>query len=61
MDLTESPETPSIDDGAFRAEVRAWLDEHVPGADDPLAQPLAWNRHLAEHGWTCVGWPKEHG
>ena len=61
VDLTESPETPSIDDGAFRAEVRAWLDEHVPGADDPLAQPLTWNRHLAEHGWTCVGWPTEHG
>uniref|UniRef100_UPI00286DE514 acyl-CoA dehydrogenase family protein n=1 Tax=Nocardioides sp. TaxID=35761 RepID=UPI00286DE514 len=22
---------------------------------------LAWNRHLAAHGWTCVGWPVEHG
>jgi len=22
---------------------------------------LAWNRHLAAHGWTCVGWPREHG
>ncbi len=52
MDLTESPE-----DGAFRAKVRAWLEQHVPGAGDPLD----WNRHLAEHGWTCVGWPKEHG
>ena len=56
MDLSESPE-----DQAFRAEVRAWLEEHVPAAGDPLAHPLAWNRHLAEHGWTCVGWPHEHG
>ena len=22
---------------------------------------LAWDRHLAEHGWTCIGWPVEHG
>ena len=21
----------------------------------------AWNRHLAAHGWSCVGWPTEHG
>ena len=56
MDLSESPE-----DQAFRAEVRAWLEEHVPAAGDPLTHPLTWNRHLAEHGWTCVGWPQEHG
>jgi alkylation response protein AidB-like acyl-CoA dehydrogenase len=22
---------------------------------------IAWNRHLAAHGWTCLGWPVEHG
>src|SRR5689334_8014562 len=22
---------------------------------------LAWDRHLAKHGWTCIGWPTEHG
>jgi alkylation response protein AidB-like acyl-CoA dehydrogenase len=52
VDLTYSEE-----DQAFRAEVRAWLEEHLAGDVDPLA----WNRHLAEHGWTCVGWPQEHG
>ena len=22
---------------------------------------LAWNRHLAAAGYTCLGWPEEHG
>ena len=69
MDLTDSEE-----DQAFRAEVRAWLEEHLtgdfaalkglggPGRDhEALDERLAWDRHLAAHGWTCVGWPKEHG
>ena len=69
MDLTYSPE-----DQAFRAEVRDWLAEHLtgdfaelrglggPGREhEAYDERLAWNRHLAEHGWTCVGWPKEHG
>ncbi|MCW2796022.1 acyl-CoA dehydrogenase family protein [Nocardioides sp.] len=69
MDLSYSDE-----DQAFRAEVRAWLEEHLSGEFAPLKglggsgrehealdERLAWNRHLAEHGWTCVGWPTEHG
>ena len=69
MDLTESAE-----DRAFREEVRTWLAEHLvgewralsglggPGRDhEAFEERLAWNRLLAEHGWTCVGWPKEHG
>lgn len=69
MDLTYSAE-----DQAFRTEVRAWLDEHLSGdfADlrglggagrdhEALDERLAWNRHLAAHGWTCLGWPVEHG
>ncbi|MBI2243097.1 MAG: acyl-CoA dehydrogenase family protein, partial [Nocardioides sp.] len=47
MDLTYSPA-----DQAFRAEVRGWLEEQ---------ERVAWNRLLAEHGWTCLGWPTEHG
>lgn len=69
MDLTYSAE-----DQAFRTEVRAWLEEHLSGdfADlrglggagrdhEALDERLAWNRHLAAHGWTCLGWPVEHG
>ena len=61
-------------DEEFRAEARGWLQEHLNGAFAALkglggpgsehvayAERRAWDRHLAEHGWTCVGWPREHG
>jgi alkylation response protein AidB-like acyl-CoA dehydrogenase len=64
----------SAEDEAFRAEIRGWLEEHLsvefaalkglggPGKDhQAIDERLAWNRHLAKHGWTGVGWPKEHG
>jgi alkylation response protein AidB-like acyl-CoA dehydrogenase len=64
----------SAADAAFREEIRSWLAEHLagewaalkglggPGRDhEAYAERLAWNRHLAAHGWTCVGWPVEHG
>ena len=67
VDLTYSEE-----DQAFRAEVRGWLEEHLSGEWAALRglggagrdheahdERVAWNRLLAEHGWTCVGWP--HG
>ncbi len=61
-------------DLAFRTEIREWLGDHLagewgelrglggPGRDhEAIDERLAWNRHLAAHGWTCVGWPTEHG
>lgn len=61
-------------DEEFRAEIRAWLEENLTGefADlrgrggsgrehEAFEERLAWNRHLAAAGWTCVGWPVEHG
>jgi alkylation response protein AidB-like acyl-CoA dehydrogenase len=64
----------SAEDEAFRAEIRTWLEDHLtgefaevkglggPGKDhEAIEERLAWNRHLAAHGWTGVGWPKEHG
>lgn len=69
MDLSYSTE-----DEAFRAEVRTFLEDSLsgewgalrglggPGKDhEAIDERLAWNRHLAAHGWTCVGWPTEHG
>jgi len=61
-------------DERFRAEVRAWLDANLAGEFASLrgaggpgreheryAERLAWNRHLAAAGWTCLGWPAEFG
>jgi alkylation response protein AidB-like acyl-CoA dehydrogenase len=61
-------------DVAFRDEVRTWLADNLtgefadlrglggPGREDlDFEARLRWNRHLAEHGWTCVGWPVELG
>ncbi|MFJ3583871.1 acyl-CoA dehydrogenase family protein [Streptomyces sp. NPDC090127] len=58
----------------FRTEIRTWLQAHLdgefaalkglggPGREhEAFAERLAWERHLAAHGWTCVGWPKEYG
>ena len=69
MDLSYGPE-----DEAFRAEVRSWLEEHLsgdfahlrgrggPGREhEAYDDRVAWDRHLAQHGWTCLGWPVEHG
>ncbi len=69
MDHDDRPE-----DHAFRAEVRAWLAAHVvgdfaalggrggPGDEDTgLDVRRAWERELAAGGWTCIGWPVEHG
>ena len=64
MDLTYTPEQQ-----AFRAEVRAWLEAHVP------AQPLEhfdanragfeahrqWEATLKSGDWGMVTWPREYG
>ncbi|MFV3307674.1 acyl-CoA dehydrogenase family protein [Pseudomonas sp. NY15181] len=61
-------------DEAFRAEVAQWLADNLRGEFEPLRfrggpgdehsfpeERKAWERKLAEGGWTCVGWAKEHG
>jgi alkylation response protein AidB-like acyl-CoA dehydrogenase len=58
----------------FRAEVRDWLADNLvgefaaikglggPGNDNvAFEERLAWNKHLAAGGYTCLGWPEEHG
>ncbi|MBO0680866.1 acyl-CoA dehydrogenase family protein [Mycolicibacterium sp. S2-37] len=58
----------------FRAEVRQWLDDNLvgefaalkglggPGREhEAFEERLAWNRHLAAAGLTCLGWPEEYG
>ena len=52
---------------AFRAEVRAWLAEHVPAdplpsmdTTDGFAAHQAWERQLADARWSVVSWPEEY-
>ena len=58
----------------FRAEIREWLHDQLtgdfaeirgrggPGSEhEAFEERRAWDRHLAAHGWTCIGWPEEHG
>lgn len=59
---------------AFRAGVAAWMAAHLAGrfavlkdrghAGDGEAFPelrKEWEQELAAGGWTCPGWPREHG
>jgi acyl-CoA dehydrogenase len=62
------------DETRFRGLVREWLADNLvgefaglrglggPGSEHvAFDERLAWNRHLAAAGWTCLGWPVEHG
>ena len=64
MDLTFSPAQQ-----AFRAEARAWLEDHVPApaslasldTAEGFEQHRAWERELFEDRWSVVSWPAEYG
>jgi alkylation response protein AidB-like acyl-CoA dehydrogenase len=64
----------TAEDEQFRRQIRGWLEQnlsgefaHLRGLGGPgreheqFEQRLAWNRHLAESGWTCIGWPTRYG
>ncbi|HEY6318374.1 MAG TPA: acyl-CoA dehydrogenase family protein [Acidimicrobiia bacterium] len=69
MDFTSPPEAE-----AFRAELAAWLDDHVtdelrgaghaaglaPGSER-LERLRVWNRELADAGYAAIAWPVEYG
>lgn len=64
----------SQQDEEFRRQLREWLAANLTGRFAGLreaggpgreheahAERIAWNQHLAAAGWTCLGWPAEHG
>lgn len=74
VDLGEWARSTPEATGEFVTAVRAWLAEnlagefaHLRGRGGPgsehefFADRLAWDRHLAAAGWTCLGWPTEYG
>ena len=61
-------------DEEFRREVAEWMADNLtgefaavkgrggPGDEHSMFEERrAWERRLAEGGWTCVTWPKEYG
>ncbi len=69
MDLRETDA-----DREFRRVVRAWLADNLTGEfaaarglggpgreEEAFGLRWAWERHLGAAGWTCLGWPPEHG
>ncbi len=64
----------SAEDERFRTEVAEWLAANLTGEFAQLKfrggpgdehsfpeERKQWEQKLAEGGWTCVGWPQEHG
>ncbi|MBE9540621.1 MAG: acyl-CoA dehydrogenase family protein [Proteobacteria bacterium] len=64
----------SAEDEQFRTEIANWLADNLCGEFEPIrgrggpgdehmfvAERSAWERQLHVGGWTCVGWPVEHG
>ena len=65
MDLKYSQE-----EETFRREIRQWIAGNLPekfkqtadtGAISSRGARLPWYRKLAEKGWLCANWPREHG
>ena len=65
MDFRDTPEQ-----AAFREELRAWLDEHLPdelrghrggGARFDGPEIRQWSRALHDGGWVGISWPAEYG
>ena len=66
MDLTYPAEAE-----AFRAEIRTWLEDHLPAgwfdegfemtADEKKAFNEDWTQQLFDGGWICATWPTEYG
>ncbi len=56
---------------AFRAEFLAWVDEHLPPAEERQEPILStahlppwaakWQRTMFDAGWLMPGWPPEYG
>jgi alkylation response protein AidB-like acyl-CoA dehydrogenase len=70
MDTIPQEQQVTQDDEAFRAELRAWLMEHITDAfrerrtmtfQEKVAVRRAWQKSLFEADWIGIGWPKEYG
>jgi alkylation response protein AidB-like acyl-CoA dehydrogenase len=66
-----TPHTPedlnALSDEAFRQHIRAWIEANYPPELRNPPKRLHWSENqvwyfkLAEKGWLCPSWPREHG
>jgi len=51
------------DEAAFRADLRAWLEEHNPGLEGlpDTESKKAWSRTIYDAGYAGLTWPDEYG
>ncbi len=61
MDFDDTPQ-----EAAFRAEVRAWLEQNVPTKEeleglDEIGRAKLWQKRKYDGGWACITWPEEYG
>jgi alkylation response protein AidB-like acyl-CoA dehydrogenase len=71
MDSSQKGREEGPDTQAFRAELRAWLQDHLTPdiveagghqiEGESLEALRAWNRTLADGSWAAPSWPVEHG
>ncbi len=64
----------TTEEGAFRNEARAWLEDQLNGPfrylqgrgasgdqDSFVEERIEWGKAMGAAGWNCIGWPKEFG
>ena len=56
----------SVEEAAFRAEARAWLEANVPDPADwadlgEVEAAKMWQKRKYDGGWACIRWPTEYG
>ena len=67
MSATLSDDLDQLPDDAFRAHVRAWIQDNYPPALRNMPRRLHFNENkpwymaLANQGWLAPNWPKEFG
>lgn len=65
--MTDTQDMNTLDNTTFRAEVRQWIEaNYPPELRSPakrlhLSENWPWYKALADKGWLCPSWPKEHG
>ena len=63
----EANDLNAMEDEAFRAHVRSWIEANYPAELRNPPKRLHWEENkpwyfkLAEKGWLCPGWPRQFG